>query len=118
MGGRARVLASVGPSTSRTAPRLADDKPLDDVAVSYVFDEPCCRRAASARVRSPTHTRGPREARSLGGRRQRGRERRVNAGIGMGGERDVVSFPGGDVITIPRHQRERGADVTSTTRRA
>jgi hypothetical protein len=29
--------------------------------------------------------------------------RRINAGLEMGGERDAVSFPGGDVITVPRH---------------
>jgi hypothetical protein len=32
-----------------------------------------------------------------------GDKRRVNAGSAMGGERDAIAHPAGDVITIPRH---------------
>ena len=43
--------------------------------------------------------------------------RRVNAGPAMGGERDAVSFPGGDVVTVPRHIAARSVQTfVSTTR--
>src|SRR4051812_17352830 len=84
--------------------RLAEDRPLDDVAVSYVFDDlvlsPAGQRAAFAGL----------QQRALAWRRDRWEQvapasehRRINAGTELGGERDVVAFPGGDVITIPRH---------------
>ena len=84
--------------------RLGDERPLDDVAVSYVFDDlalsPGGQRAAIARLHD----------RSLVWRSDRweqvapaSQRRRINAGLEMGGDREVVSFPGGDVVTIPRH---------------
>jgi hypothetical protein len=102
------------------APRLADDKPLDDIGISYVFDELVLSPAGQRAVFDRLHARG------LAWRRDRwevvgnaAEKRRVNAGIEMGGERDVVSFPGGDVITIPRHISANAVQTfTSTTRRA
>ncbi|HTR52874.1 MAG TPA: saccharopine dehydrogenase NADP-binding domain-containing protein [Kofleriaceae bacterium] len=100
------------------APRLAEDKPLDELAVSYVFDElvlsPASQRAVFANL----------SARGLVWRRDRwdavtpaAVRRRVNAGSALGGEREVVSFPGGDVLTLPRHVATRTAQTfVSTTR--
>jgi hypothetical protein len=43
--------------------------------------------------------------------------RRINAGAALGGERDVVSFPGGEAITVPRHVAARSVQTyVSTTR--
>jgi hypothetical protein len=114
------VEPDAGVVRTEPAPRLADDKPLDDVAVSYVFDELVLSPAGQRAVFDRLHSRG------LAWRRDRwevvgnaAEKRRVNAGVDMGGERDVVSFPGGDVITIPRHINATAVQTfASTTRRA
>ena len=104
---------------SEAIDRLADARPLDDVAVSYVFDDlvlsPQGQRAAFAGLHE----------RSFAWRSDRWEQvapaaehRRINAGLAMGGEREVVSFPGGDVITIPRHlAAKRVQTFVSTSRR-
>lgn len=102
------------------APRLAEDRPLDELAVSYVFDDlvlsPASQRAVFANM----------QARGLVWRRDRwepaapgAARRRVNPGPALGGEREVVSFPGGDVLTLPRHVAAREVQTyVSTTRSA
>jgi len=105
----------------RTGPaaRLADDRPLDDVAVSYVFDDLVLSPSGQRAAFDGLHARG------LAWRRDRwelvapaAERRRINAGIEMGGEREVVSFPGGDVITIPRHLAANNVQTfVSTSRR-
>ncbi|HEY1815261.1 MAG TPA: saccharopine dehydrogenase NADP-binding domain-containing protein [Kofleriaceae bacterium] len=100
-------------------PRLADDRPLDDVAISYVFDDLVLSPAGQRAVFAGLHARG------LAWRRDRwepcapaAETRRVNAGLAMGGEREVSSFPGGDVISVPRHiASARVQTFASTTRR-
>jgi short subunit dehydrogenase-like uncharacterized protein len=100
------------------AARLAEDQPLEELAVSYVFDDlvlsPASQRAVFANLQS----------RGLAWRRDRwesvapgSEHRRVNAGPHAGGERDVVSFPGGEVLTLPRHVAARAIQTyVSTTR--
>ena len=100
-------------------PRLAEERPLDDIAVSYVFDELVLSPAGQRAVFAGLHARG------LMWRRDRwepcapaAETRRVNAGLAMGGERDVTSFPGGDVISVPRHiASQRVQTFASTTRK-
>lgn len=101
------------------APRLADDHPLDEIAVSYVFD------ALALTAGSQRALFGALGTRALVWRRDRwepgpaGDHRRVNAGPALGGERDAVAFAGGDVLTIPRHVAARLVTTyVSTTRRA
>jgi len=101
----------------RPMPRLAADRPLDDVAISYIYDDlvlsPSSQRALFSRL----------HARPFAWKRDRwetvaagAERRRVNAGREMG-ERDVVSFPGGDVISVPRHLASRSVQTfVSTTR--
>ncbi len=100
------------------AARLADDRPLDDVAVSYVFDDLVLSPAGQRGVFSRLHDRG------LAWRRDRweptgtgSERRRINAGHEMGGERDVVSFPASDVITIPRHLNASSVQTFASTTR-
>lgn len=103
---------------SAPAPRLAEDKPLDEIAVSYVFDDLVLSPSSQKAVFGNLHTRG------LVWRRDRwetvgpaAERRRVNAGPAMGGERVCVSFPGGDVITVPRHVAAQTVQTfVSTTR--
>lgn len=80
--------------------RLGDENPLDEIAVSYIFDDLVLSPASQKAVFGNLHTRG------YIWRRDRwehssvaAQKRRVNVGI----ERDAMSFPGGDVITVPRH---------------
>jgi short subunit dehydrogenase-like uncharacterized protein len=106
----------------RTKPveRVADDRPLDDIAVSYVFDHLVLSPAGQRAVFDGLHKRG------LVWRRDRwesvasaAERRRINTGLDMGGDRDVVSFPGGDVITVPRHVAARAVQTfMSTSRRS
>jgi hypothetical protein len=105
----------------RTGPvaRLADDRPLDDIAVSYVFDDLVLSPSGQRAAFDGLHARG------LAWRRDRwelvapaAERRRINAGIELGGDREVVSFPGGDVITIPRHLAANNVQTfVSTSRR-
>jgi short subunit dehydrogenase-like uncharacterized protein len=89
----------------RTEPaaRLAEDRPLDEIATSYVFDD----LALSAGSQRSLF--GAAFAKPLVWRRDRweagraGEHRRVNAGPALGGERDAHAYAGGDVMTVPRH---------------
>jgi hypothetical protein len=110
-----------GPVARATVPaRLGEDRPLDDVAVSYVFDDLVLSPGSQKAVFNHLH------ARALVWRRDRwesvapaAEKRSVNVGAAMGGMRDVVSFPGGDVITVPRHvSAQQIQTYTSTTRSA
>jgi len=106
------------PVRAEPAPRLAEDRPLDELATSYVFDDLVLSPASQRTVFGALHARG------LAWRRDRwdpvapaALRRRVNAGAAMGGEREVVAFPGGCVITLPRHVAARAIDsYVSTTR--
>jgi short subunit dehydrogenase-like uncharacterized protein len=100
------------------APRIAEDRPLDEIAVSYIFDDLVLSPGSQKAVFGNLHTRG------LVWHRDRwehiapaAERRKVNAGLAMGGQRDAVSFPGGDVITVPRHVAANTVQTfVSTTR--
>jgi short subunit dehydrogenase-like uncharacterized protein len=100
------------------APRIAEDRPLDEIAVSYIFDDLVLSPGSQKAVFGNLHNRG------LVWRRDRwepianaAERRKVNAGPDMGGQRDAVSFPGGDVITVPRHVAAQTVQTfVSTTR--
>lgn len=101
------------------APRLADDAPIDDIAVTHVIDS-LALSAGSQRALF-----GAIGARTLVWRRDRweagpaGDHRRVNAGASLGGERDALGFAGGAVLTIPRHiAAQLVTTYVSTTRSA
>ena len=85
------------------AARLAEDRPLDEIAVSYMFDH-LALSAGSQRALF-----GAAFGKPLVWRRDRweagraGEHRRVNAGAALGGERDALGYAGGDVVTVPRH---------------
>ena len=104
----------------RTGPvtRLAEDRPLDEVTVSYVFDDLVLSPGSQKALFGALGTR------ALVWKRDRWEQassshKRVNAGTLFGGERDAISFPGGDVLTIPRHVAARSVQTfVSTTRRA
>jgi len=112
--------ASSGPAV-RCAPaeRIAEDRPLDEICVSYVFDD----LAVSAGSQRALF--GAVGGRALVWRRDRwepgraGDKRRVNAGPTLGGERDAIMHAGGDVMTVPRHVAANlVATYVSTTRGA
>ncbi len=100
-------------------PRIAEDRPLDEVAVSYVFDD-LALSAGSQRALF-----GGMRDKVLVWRRDRwepgraGDQRRVNAGPALGGERSAVAYAGGDVVTVPRHiAADLVTSYLSTTRSA
>ena len=102
------------------AARLAEDRPLDEIAVSYIFDDLVLSPGSQKTLFGNLGTR------ILAWRRDRwenvapaSERRRVNAGPAFGGEREAVSFAGSDVVTIPRHVAARTVQTfVSTTRRA
>ncbi|MDB4964138.1 MAG: saccharopine dehydrogenase [Myxococcales bacterium] len=97
-------VADEGPVV-RTEPvqRLAEDRPLDEITISYVFDD------LTLSVGSQRSLFGAAFGKPLVWRRDRweagraGEHRRINAGRALGGERDALGYAGGDVVTIPRH---------------
>lgn len=100
------------------APRLAEARPLDELAVSYVFDDLALSAGSQRALFSAIGSR------VLIWRRDRwepgpaGAHRRVNAGPAFGGERDAQAYAGGDPLTIPRHiAAQHVASYFSTTRR-
>ncbi len=112
------VLDEGEPVRDAPANRIAEDKPLDEIAVSYIYDDLVLSPSSQKAVFGNLQTRG------FVWQRDRWEQvppaatrRRVNAGSTMGGERDAVSFPGGDVITVPRHVAARSVQTfVSTTR--
>jgi len=106
------------PVRNAPATRLAEDKPLDEVAVSYIFDDLVLSPSSQKAVFGNLHSRGLVWHRDRWEHVAQAAERRkVNAGPAMGGQRDAVSFPGGDVITVPRHVAARSVHTfVSTTR--
>ena len=113
-------IADQGPVVrTEPAPRLAEDRPLDEIAISYVFDE-LTLSAGSQRALFASVGKRP-----LVWRRDRwepgraGDHRRVNAGPALGGDRTAVAYAAGDVITVPRHVAVNLVTTyASTTRRA
>lgn len=99
------------------AERIAEDRPLSEACISYVFDD-LALSAGSQRALFATV--GQRPAVWHRDRWEPGRtadKRRINAGTAMGGERDAIAHAAGDPITIPRHlAADRIASYLSTTR--
>lgn len=101
-------------------PRIGEDLPLDEIAVSYIYDDLVLSPGSQKAVFGNLRTRG------LVWRRDRwetsapaAERKHVNAGPEMGGVRDAASFPGGDVITVPRHIHALHVQTyVSTTRNA
>src|SRR5262249_26331485 len=87
-----------GVSRAQPVVRLAEDRPFDEVCISYVFDD-LALSAGSQRALF-----GGVGGKVLVWRRDRweagraGDHRRVNAGPAMGGERDAVGYAAGDVV--------------------
>jgi hypothetical protein len=110
-----------GQAVRSTPPaRVGEDRPLDEVAVNYIFDDlvlsPGSQKAVFGGMlaRSLVWVRDRWEPATTGGEK-----RQVNVGPEMGGMRDVVSFPGGDVVSVPRHVSAlRVQTYVSTTRNA
>jgi saccharopine dehydrogenase-like protein len=107
------------PVRTAPAPRLADAQPLDDIAVSYVFDGLALSAGSQRALFGAIGTRAQIWRRDRWEPGPAGDHRRINAGAALGGERDAQAFAGGDPITIPRHVAARSvASYLSTTRHA
>jgi hypothetical protein len=99
------------------APRLAEDHPLDDIAIGYVFDELALTAGSQRALFGALGTRAAVWNRDRWEPGRAGDHRLVNAGAALGGPRDAIGYAGGDPITIPRHvAAHRIASYVSTTR--
>lgn len=89
----------------RAAPadRLAEDRPLAEASVTYVFDELSLSAGSQRALFGAVGQRPQIWHRDRWEPGRTGDKRRVNAGTAMGGERDAIAHPAGDPITIPRH---------------
>ena len=125
-----------GPRSTCVAPRilggdlLRDTAPIERLAADRPArghrDQLRLRLTSCCRPRRPAPgVRAVASARGLAiWRRDRWEEvvpaaerRRINAGVEMGGHREVVSFLGGEVVSIPRHiAARRGADLSRRPR--
>ena len=107
-----------GPAVrSEPAARLAEDRPLDEVVTSYVFDD-LVLSAGSQRALFAASAHRPlvwkRDRWEMG---RAGERRRINAGSELGGERDAIGYAGSDVLAVPRHLAvDHVASYVSTTR--
>ncbi|MDQ3334591.1 MAG: saccharopine dehydrogenase NADP-binding domain-containing protein [Myxococcota bacterium] len=102
---------------SAPAPRLGEDQPLDEAAVTYVFDA-LALSAGSQRAlfgAAFTHPLVWRRDRWENGRA--GERRTVNAGLALGGQRDAISYPACDALTIPRHVSAKLVTTYASTTR-
>jgi hypothetical protein len=103
------------PVRHELAPRLADDAPLDEIAVSYAFDGLTVSAGTQRALFGAIGTRVQVWARDRWEDGRAGDHRRIDAGAL--GARDAIAYAGGDPITIPRHVTAlRIADYVSTTR--
>jgi hypothetical protein len=100
------------------APRLAEDHPLDDITVGYVFDDLALSAGSQRALFGALGTRAMVWSRDRWEPGRAGDHRLINAGAALGGPRDAIAYAGGDPITIPRHvAAHRVASYVSTTRR-
>ena len=97
------------------APRLADDDPLDDIAVSYAYDGLTVSAGTQRALFGAIGTRVQVWSRDRWEDGRAGDHRRIDAGAL--GARDAIAYAAGDPITIPRHVTARlVAAYVSTTR--
>lgn len=92
-----------GAARSEPAPRIADDRPLDEIAVSYVFDDLALSAGSQRALFGGVGSRVLVWRRDRWEQARNGDRRRVNAGPALGGEREAIGYAGGEVVTVPRH---------------
>lgn len=109
-----------GPAVrSSPAPRLAEAHPLDEVAVTYVFDDLALSAGSQRALFGAAFTRPLVWRRDRWEAGRAGDHRAVNAGLALGGQRDAIAYPASDALTVPRHvSAHLVATYASTTRRA
>lgn len=105
-------VADPGPAVrTAPAPRLAEDRPLDEITVTYLFDDLVLSAGSQRALFDGAFTRPLVWHRDRWEAGRAGEHRRVNGGPAIGGERDAIAYAGGDVVTVPRHV---AADVVAT----
>ncbi len=103
---------------SAPAARRAEDRPLDDIAVAYAFDDLALSAGSQRALFGAIGERALVWWRDRWEPGRAGDHRAINPGPALGGERDAVGYPGGAVITIPRHvAAQRVATYVSAGRR-
>jgi hypothetical protein len=100
------------------AARFAEDRPLDEIAVSYVFDDLALTAGSQRTLFGAVGSRALVWQRDRWEAGRAGEHRRINAGPALGGERDAQAYAGAAVITLPRHvAAQRVVSFVSITRR-
>lgn len=95
------------------------DPPLDEIAISYVFDDLLLSAGSQRAVFAAAFTRPLVWNRDRWEAARAGDMRRVDAGPGTGGTREAIAYAGGSPLTLPRHLAvKKVATYASTTRRA
>lgn len=109
--------ASDDPVRSEPAPRLAEDRPFDEISIALALDDLALSAGTQRALFGAVGERALIWQRDRWEAGRSGDHRRINGGAALGGERDAVTFPGGAVITLPRHvAAHRVAAYISTTR--
>jgi uncharacterized protein YbjT (DUF2867 family) len=100
------------------AARLAEDHPVDDIAVAHAFDDLALSAGSQRALFAAIGERALVWQRDRWEAGRAGDHRLFNPGPALGGERDAVGYAGGAVITIPRHiAAQRVATYVSVARR-
>jgi short subunit dehydrogenase-like uncharacterized protein len=103
---------------SAPAARRAEDRPLDDIAVAYAFDDLALSAGSQRALFGAIGERALVWWRDRWEPGRAGDHRAINPGPELGGERDAVGYAGAAVITIPRHvAAQRVATYVSAVRR-
>ena len=107
-----------GPAV-RTSPVALHDQQLDEISVSYVFDDLALSAGSQRALFGAAFERPLVWLRDRWEPGKPGNHRAVNAGPALGGQRDAIAYPACDALTIPRHVNvHHVATFASTTRRA
>jgi hypothetical protein len=95
------------------------EEPLDEIAISYVFDDLLLSAGSQRAVFAAAFARPLIWNRDRWEAARAGEVRRVDAGPGFGGTREAIAYAGGSPLTLPRHLAvKKVATFASTTRRA
>ncbi len=102
----------------RPAARIAEDRPLDEIAISYIYDDFALSAGSQAALFGTVGAPPLAWVRDRWEAARAGQRRRVNAGPAFGGDRDAIAYAAGEPLAIPRHVAARSIVAYQSTTRS
>ncbi len=113
------VVGDEGPLVrDRPRARIAEDRPLDEIAISYVFDDFAMSAGSQAALFGTVGQQPLAWVRDRWEGARAGHRRRVNAGPAFGGEREAIAYAAGEPLSIPRHVAAKSVVAYASTTRS